>query len=271
MLCMGRRQFIGLLGGAAAMWPLAARAQQSAMPVIGFLDVRSPEAMGDRLRGFERGLGEAGYVEGDNIKTLYRWGENRIDQLPQLAADLVRRRVAVIVAGGGIAAIIAAKTATTTIPVVIIVSEDPVKLGLVKSIARPGGNLTGVNFFNSELMAKQLELLRELVPHAAAVAVFTNPANVNNFESTSRDIEPAARAMGLQIKLLRASTSREIDAAFAEFPRERPDAVFIGNDAFFNSRRVQLVQLAAHYRLPTIYSGREFRNWRADQLWDQYC
>jgi putative ABC transport system substrate-binding protein len=187
-----------------------------------------------------------------------RWGENRVDQLPELAADLVRRRVAVIVAGGGIAAIMAAKAATTTIPVVIIVAEDPVRLGLVKSLARPEGNLTGINFFNSELMAKQLELLRELVPQAVAVAIFANPANVTNFESTSRDIEPAARAMGLQIKLLRASTSREIDAAFAEFARERPDAVFIGNDAFFNSRRVQLVQLAAHYRLPTIYSGREY-------------
>ena len=253
---MNRREFITLLGGAAATWPLAARGQ--AMPVIGFLDVRSSEAMGDRLRGLRRGLVEAGYVEGDNITTLYRWGENRIDQLPELAADLVRRRVAVIVAGGGIAAIMAAKAATTTIPVVIIVSEDPVRLGLVKSLARPEGNLTGINFFNSELMAKQLELLRELVPQAVAVAVFANPANANNFETTSRDIEPAARAMGMQIKLLRASTSREIDAAFAEFARERPDAVFIGNDAFFNSRRVQLVQLAAHYRLPTIYSGREY-------------
>src|SRR5215468_2293193 len=252
-----RREFITLLGGAAA-WPLAARAQQPAIPVIGFLDARLPDAMADRLRGFRQGLGEAGYVEGDNVTILYRWAENRIDQLPELAAELVRRRVAVVIGSGGIAAILAAKAATATIPVVFIVSEDPVRLGLVKSLARPEGNLTGINFYNSELVAKQLELLRELVPQAIAVAVFVNPANANTFEATSRDIEPAARAMGLEIKLLRASTSREIDAAFAGLASERSDALFVGNDAFFNSRRVQLVQLAAHHRLPAIYSGREY-------------
>jgi putative ABC transport system substrate-binding protein len=179
-----RREFITLLGGTAAAWPLAARAQQS-MPVIGFLDARSPEAMADRLRGFRQGLGEAGYVEGDNVTILYRWGENKVDRPPELAAELVRRRVAVIIGSGGIHAIMAAKAATATIPVVFIVSEDPVRLSLVKSLARPEGNLTGINFYNSELVAKQMELLRELVPQAAAMAVFVNPASTNTFEATS--------------------------------------------------------------------------------------
>ena len=254
---MKRREFITLLGGAAA-WPLAARAQQPAIPVIGFLDARLPDAMTDRLRGFRQGLGEAGYVEGDNVTILYRWAENKVDRLPELAAKLVRRRVAVIIGSGGIPAIMAAKAATATIPVIFIVSEDPVRLGLVKSLARPEGNLTGINFFNSELVAKQLELLRELVPQAAAVAVLVNPASPNTSETTLRDSEPAARAMGLQIKIMRASAGREIDAAFATLAQERPDALFVGNDAFFNSRRVQLVQLAAHHRLPAIYSGREY-------------
>jgi putative tryptophan/tyrosine transport system substrate-binding protein len=252
-----RREFITLLSGASA-WPLTARAQQQATPVIGFVDARSPDAMADRLRGFRRGLAETGYVEGDNVTILYRWGENKVDRLPELAAELVGRRVKVIIGSGGIPAILAAKAATTAIPVVFIVSEDPVRLGLVKSLARPEGNLTGINFYNSELVAKQLELLRELAPRAVAVAVFVNPASANTFEATSRDIEPAARAMGLETKLLRASTSREIDAAFASLARERPNALFIGNDAFFNSRRVQFVQLAAHHRLPAIYSGREY-------------
>jgi putative ABC transport system substrate-binding protein len=252
-----RREFIATLGGVAA-WPLAARAQQPAMPLIGFLDARSPDAMADRLRGFRQGLGESGYVEGDNVAILYRWGENKLDRPSELAAEMVRRRVTVIIGSGGILAIMAAKAATATIPVVFIVSEDPVRLGLVKSLARPEGNLTGINFYNSELVAKQLELLRELVPQAAAVAVFVNPASTNTFEATLRDIEPASRAMGLKIKLLRASTSREIDAAFQALAAQLPDALFIGNDAFFNSRRVQFVQLAAHHRLPAIYSGREY-------------
>jgi putative ABC transport system substrate-binding protein len=255
---MRRREFIALVGGAAAAWPLAANAQQPAIPVIGFLDARLPDAMTDRLRGFRQGLGEAGYAEGDNVTILYRWGENKVDRLPELGAELVRRRVAVIIGSGGIPAIMAAKAATATIPVLFIVSEDPVRLGLVKSLARPEGNLTGINFFNSELVAKQLELLRELVPKAAAVAVLVNPASPNTFDATLRNIEPAARAMGLQIKIMRAGTGREIDAAFATLAQERPDALFVGNDAFFNSRRVQLVQLAAHHRLPAIYSGREY-------------
>src|SRR5262245_52488803 len=253
-----RREIIALLGGAAAAWPLAARAQQATMQVMGFLDARFPDAMADRLRGLRQGLGETGYVEGDNVTLLYRWAENKVDRLPELAAELVRRRVTALIASGGIAAILAAKAATATIPVIFIVSEDPVRLGLVKSLARPEGNLTGINFYNSELVAKQLELLRELVPQAVAVAVFVNPASTNTFEATLRDIEPAARALGLQIKLLRASTGRGIDVAFAALARERPDALFVGNDAFFNSRRVQFVQLAAHHRLPAIYSGREY-------------
>jgi len=255
---MKRREFITLLGGAAAAWPLAARAQQPAMPVIGFLDGRSPDAMADRLRGLRLGLGETGYAEGDNVTILYRWAENKLDRAPELAADLARRRISAVVASGGVPIILAAKAATATIPVLFIVSEDPVRLGLVKSLARPEGNLTGINFFNSELVAKQLELLRELVPQAVTVAVFVNPAGATTFETTLRDIEPAGRAMGLQLKIMRASSSREIDAAFAALARDRPDALFVGNDAFFNSRRVQLVQLAAHHRLPAVYSGREY-------------
>ncbi len=188
----------------------------------------------------------------------YRWAENQIDRLPALAAELVRRQVAVIAATGGPAAALAAKAATTTIPIVFIVAEDPVRLGLVASLARPGGNLTGINFFNGELAAKRLELLRELVPAATRVAVLVNPANAANTETTLRDVEPAARAMGLQIQVLNASTSREIDAAFATFVRERPDALFVGSDPFFTSRRVQLVHLAARHAVPATYSAREF-------------
>jgi putative tryptophan/tyrosine transport system substrate-binding protein len=255
---MRRRAFITLLGGAAAAWPLAARAQQPAMPAIGFLDTRSPDAMADRLRGFRQGLREIGYVEGDNATIVYRWAENKIDRVPELMADLIRRQAAVILAGGNIATIFAAKAATTTVPIVFIVPEDPVRLGLVTSLARPGGNLTGINFFNAELVAKQLELLHELLPRAARVAIFVNPTSVSNTESMERDAPPAARAMGLQIQFLRASTSQEIDTAFATFARELPDALFVGNDGFFNSRRVQFVHQASHHRLPAIYTGREF-------------
>jgi putative ABC transport system substrate-binding protein len=254
---MQRREFITLIGGAAAPWPLAASAQQTAMPVVGFLDLRSPDAMEGRLRGFRQGLRDTGNVEGDNVTIAYRWAENKVDRLPELVAELVRGRIAVIIASGGVAVAVAAKAATTTIPILFIVSEDPVRLGLVTSLARPSGNLTGVNFFNTELVAKQLELLRELLPRSARVAVFVNPASTTA-ETTLRDVEPAARALGLQIQVLGASTSREIDTTFATFARERPDALFISNDAFLNSRRVQLVQLAAHHRVPAIYSGREY-------------
>ena len=255
---MKRREFITLLGGAAAAWPLAARAQQTALPAVGFLDVRSPEAMGGRLRGFRQGLGETGYVEGDNVTIIYRWAENKIDRVPELMADLIRRQAAVILAGGNIAAVFAAKAATATVPILFIVPEDPVRLGLVTSLARPGGNLTGINFFNTELVGKQLELLHELLPRANRVAIFVNPASVTNTESMERDAPPAARAMGLQIQFLRASTSREIDTAFATFARELPDALFVHTDGFFNSRRVQFVHQASHHRLPAIYTGREF-------------
>ena len=228
------------------------------MPVIGFLDPRSPDALTERLRGFRQGLKETGYVEGDNVTILYRWAENQLDRLPALAAELARRPAAVIVASGGPGVALRAKAAITTIPIVFLAAEDPVRLGLVASLARPGGNLTGINFFSAELVAKRLELLRVLVPAATRVAVLVNPVNISNTESTLRDVEPAARAMGQQIQVLNASTSREIDAAFAPFVRERPDALFVGGDAFLDSRRVQLVQLANHHRVPATYSGREY-------------
>jgi putative tryptophan/tyrosine transport system substrate-binding protein len=252
-----RRDFITLLGGAAAAWPLAARAQQPAMPVVGFLNSTSPDMFADRLRGFHRGLKETGYVEGDNLTIVYRWAENQIDRLPALAAELVRRPVAVIATMGGAPSAFAAKAATTTIPIVFAVAEDPVRLGLVASLARPGGNLTGINYFSGELTAKRLELLRELVPAATRVAVLVNPANAVNAESIVRDVEPAARAMGLQIQVLNASTSQEINAAFATFVREQPDALFVGNDPFFTSRRVQLAALAARHAVPATYSAHE--------------
>jgi len=254
---MKRREFITLIGGAAAAWPLAARAQQP-MPVIGFLDRRSPDALADRLRAFRQGLKGAGYFEGENVATEYRWAENQLDRVPALAADLARRSVTVIVATGGAAVASVAKAATTTIPIVFLAAEDPVRLGLVASLARPGGNLTGINFFSAELVAKRLELLHELVPAATRVTVLVNPANVSNTESTLRDVEPAARAIGLQIQILNASTSREIDAAFASVVRGRPDAFFVSGDSFFDSRRVQLVHLATHHHVPATYSGREY-------------
>src|SRR5262245_46712553 len=213
---MNRREFLLLLGGAAAAWPLAARAQQPAMPVVGFLEPRSPDTIVDQfLRAFRQGLKDTGYVEGENIVIEYRWAENQLDRLPELADELVRRQVAVIVAAGGATTALAAKAATTTIPIVFIVSEDPVRVGLVASLGRPGGNLTGINFL-SALVAKRLELLRELVPAANRVAVFVNPTGPG-FEITLRDVEPAARAMGLQIQVLKASTSSEINVAFATF------------------------------------------------------
>jgi putative tryptophan/tyrosine transport system substrate-binding protein len=250
-----RREFITLLGGAAAVWPRAAGAQQPAMPVIGLLDQRSPDALADRLRGFRQGLKDAGFVEGQNAAIEYRWAENQVDRLPELAADLVRRQVAVIVAPAGLAPALAAKAATKTIPIVFVIADDPVRLGLVASLARPGGNLTGINFLSGELTAKRLELLRELMPSATRMAVLVNPANAENPE---REVETAARSIGLQIQTLNASTIREINAAFATFVRERPDAVFVGLDPFFNSRRIQLVQLAARYAIPASYPARDF-------------
>jgi putative ABC transport system substrate-binding protein len=203
-----RREFVGLLGGAAA-WPLAGHAQQ-AIPLVGFLHPTSPDSNADRLRGFHRGLREGGYVDGENVAILYRWAENHIDKLPELAADLVRRRVAVIVAAQGTASALAARAATTTIPIIFSVAEDPVRLGLVTSVARPGGNATGINFFSGELVAKRLELVRELTPAITRVAVLVNPSNASNTETTVRDAQAAGRAMGFNIQFLYASTSSEI-------------------------------------------------------------
>jgi ABC-type uncharacterized transport system substrate-binding protein len=252
-----RREFITLLGGAAAGWPLAARGQQPAMPVIGVLDPRSPDAVVERLRALRQGLKGTGYVDGENVAIVYRWGENQIDRLPALAAELIQRRVNLIVAVAP-SAILAAKAATTTTPIVFVVAQDPVGLGLVASVSRPGGFLTGVNFLNAELDAKRLELLHALVPGATRVDVLVNPADAANTQSTLRQVEPAGRAMGLQIRVLKASTSREIDAVFSDFGRERPDALFVGQAPFLAGRRVQLILQAAHHRVPASYAGREY-------------
>jgi ABC-type uncharacterized transport system substrate-binding protein len=253
---MKRREFITLFGGAAT-WPPAARAQQAAMPVIGFLNPTSPEALAEPMRGLRQGLKEAGYVESENVTIEYRWAENQVERLPALAAELVRRRVAAIVATGGVVSASAAKAATKTIPIVFNVADDPVRLGLVASLARPGDNVTGVSILAAELASKRLELLHELVPGAVRVAVFANPSNPAA-DVTLSALEAAARAMGLQIQLLNASTSREIDAAFATFVSERPDALFVTGEPFFNSRRVQLVLLAAVRRVPATFALRDF-------------
>jgi putative ABC transport system substrate-binding protein len=255
---MRRRKFITLVGGVAATWPLAVRAQQPAMPVVGFLNYQSPDTIGDLLRAFRQGLKDTGYVEGENVAIVYRFAENQVDRLPALAADLIGRRVAVIATSGGPPSAFVAKAATTTIPIVFTINEDPVKLGLVASLARPGGNLTGINFFNAELVAKRLELLRELVPGATRVAVLINPANVTTAASTLRDVEVAAPALGLQFKILNASTSAEINEAFAALARDRADALFVGGDAFFFIRRVQLVNLSSRHGIITTYSSRDF-------------
>ena len=255
---MRRRDFITLIGTAAAAWPLAARAQKTEKPVIGFLDGRLPDALANRLPGFHRGLREAGYVEGENVTVLYRYAENQLDRLPALADELTRRPVAVIVASGGPNVISAAKKATTTIPIVFLSGEDPARLGLVASLARPGGNLTGINFFNRELVGKQLGFLRELVLSANRIAVLVNPASTVVTETTLREAEITARVKELKIQVVHASTSREIDAAFAAFERDRPDALFVAADPFFNSRRLQLSLLAMRHAVPAIYSGREY-------------
>jgi len=254
---MKRREFMTLLGGAAA-WPVSARAQPPTMPVIGFLDPRSPDALADRLRAFHRGLKDAGYIERENVAIEYRWAENQMDRLSALAAELVGLRVGVIISPGGLASTLAAKQATTTIPIVFAISDDPVRLGLVASLARPGGNLTGINFVAGEVTAKRLEILREMVPTATRVAVLVNPANAANAETTLKEVEAAARTIGLKIQVLNASTSREIDAAFATLGRERSDVLLVGIDPFFNSRRVQLVHLATLHKLPASYAARDF-------------
>jgi putative ABC transport system substrate-binding protein len=252
---MKRREFVALVGGAAAAWPFAAPAQQPSTPVIGFLNPASLDTFADDLRAFHRGLKEGGHVEGENLAVVYRWADNQFDRLPALAADLVQRQVAVIatIAGGALAA----KAATTTIPIVFITGEDPVRRGLVASLARPGGNLTGINFFSAELAAKRLELLRELVPAATRLAVLVNPAGPAA-ERALRDVEPAARAMGLQIQVHNASSSLEINAVFASLARERPDALFVASDPLFSSRRAQLVNLASRHAMPATFASRDF-------------
>jgi putative ABC transport system substrate-binding protein len=242
-----RREFITLLGSAAAAWPLAARAQQPAVPVIAFVTDRSPE---DSVRfgtAFHKGLSETGVIDGQNATVEYHWLDGQYDQLPLLMADLVRRRVAVIAAPGSAPAL-AAKSATNTIPIIFGVAEDPVKLGLVDSFARPGGNATGANFVIGEVVSKQLGLLHELLPKAVRIAVLVNPGNATNAESTSRDARVAARTLGLQAEVIEAGAVDEIDAAFAKLARDQPDALFVGADAFLASRRVQLAILAARAR-----------------------
>jgi putative tryptophan/tyrosine transport system substrate-binding protein len=257
---MRRRQFITLLGGAAvwplAAWPVAVRAQQPAMPVVGFITARSAEGSAQFGAAFRRGLEEIGYVH-QNVTVEYHWLDGRYDRLPSLMADLVRRRVAII-AAHNTAVTLAAKTATQTIPIVFQVGEDPVKLGLVTSLARPGGNATGINFFTSELVAKRLGLLHDLVPKAVRIAVLVNPGNATGTESTLREVEPAATALGLQIQVLNASTSREIEAILAALGHERADALFVAGDGFFASRRVQFAVLAVRHAIPAIYSTREY-------------
>jgi ABC-type uncharacterized transport system substrate-binding protein len=252
---MKRRSFITLLGGAGA-WPLAARAQQPAMPVIGFLYGASPDPVAQRLRAFRQGLKDSGYVEGENVAIEYRWAESQFDRLPEMVADLIRRQVTVIAALNTVAAV-AAKAASTTIPIVFSSGEDPVRLGLVASLARPGGNATGINQVIGEVTAKRLGLLHELVPTANRVGVLVNPADVLT-ETTLRDVQPAARAIGLQIQVVNASTSGEIDAAFAAFVREQVDALFIGPGGFFSSRRVHIANQAMRHGIPATYSQREY-------------
>jgi ABC-type uncharacterized transport system substrate-binding protein len=246
---MNRREFITLLGG-APMWPLVAHTQQT-MSVIGIL---APVSTNEDF--FRQGLKQAGFEEGENVSILYRFAENEIDRLPGLADDLARRRVAVIAALGH-PAVFAAKAATTTIPIVFVAGEDPVKLGFVARLARPGGNLTGVNMFATEMSAKRLQLLRELVPSTARMAVLVDPASPTTAETTLRDLEPAARAMGLQIQVLHASNSQEINAAFATFLRERPDALFVSTGPLFTARRVQLATLAARHMVPMTSGNRQ--------------
>jgi len=252
-----RREFITLLGGAAVAWPLAAHAQQQAMPVIGFVDGREPDSLRERLRGMRQGLKDTGYVEGENVAIVYRYAENQSERLPELAAELVQRRVSVIIASGGPAITFAAKAATTAIPIVFLISSDPVGLGLVTSVARPGGNLTGVNFLNRDLTSKRLELLRAMMPAATRLALLMNPKGPWA-ESMVQDVELAARSLGLQVRVLKASTSAEIDAAFASIAADRPDVLLAAEDPFYNTRRLQLSLLAMRHGIPAAFSGREY-------------
>jgi putative tryptophan/tyrosine transport system substrate-binding protein len=253
---MRRREFIALVGGTTFAWPLTTRAQQPALPVVGFINGGSADTSATRVFAFRKGLNETGYVEGQNVTVEYHWLEGHYDRLPALLADLVRRQVTVIATPSNVPTL-AAKAATATIPIVFGVGEDPVRLGLVASLARPGGNATGINFFNSEVAAKRLRLLHDLVPKAVRVAVFLNPANASSPESL-RDVQQAAPIIGLQIQILNASTIGEIDAAFATLARERPDALFVAGDAFFLYRRLQFATLTARDRIPATYAQSDF-------------
>jgi putative ABC transport system substrate-binding protein len=251
---IGRREFLAGLGGSTAAWPLTARAQPRDLPVIALVNGGSADASEGYAMAFRKGLGEAGYAEGRNARVEYHWLNGQFNSVPALMADMVRRHVAVITTPVSMAAALAAKAATATIPIVFGISQDPVKFGLVDSLARPGGNATGINFLNRELDAKRLALLHELVPNAAHVAVLLNSANPTNAESTERNVQEAARGLDLQHHFIYASTSQEIDAAFATLARERPDALVVTGDAFFTARRVQLANLAARHKIPAIYS-----------------
>jgi putative ABC transport system substrate-binding protein len=253
-----RREFIFTFGGGAAAWPLAAGAQQPAMPVIGFVHVGSADAIARFVAAFREGLNEAGYVEGQNVTVEYHGLEGQYDRLPAVMSDLVHRQVAVIVTPGGAIHALAAKAATATIPIVFGIGEDPVQLGLVATLARPGGNATGINSFSREVATKRLRLLCDLVPKAARIAVLVNPTNTATAEPTIRDVHEVATTIGLQIQILKAATIGEIDAAFATLARERPDALYVAPDSFFTSRRGQLATLTARDRLPAAYSQREF-------------
>jgi putative tryptophan/tyrosine transport system substrate-binding protein len=252
---MRRREFISLLGGAAA-WPLVAGAQQPALPVVGFLNSASPEGYAPMVTAFSQGLKQTGYVEGQNVAMEFRWAEGHYDLLPELAAELVRRQVAVIAAGGPPAAL-AAKAATSTIPIVFTSGTDPVKLGLVSSFNRPGGNITGVHLFLSELNTKKLALLRDLLPQAKVIGLLLNPT-AENAEPQSRDLRAAGQALGFQIQRVNASSDREFESAFATLVEQRVDALVVGSDPFLNSRRDQLVALAARHAIPAVYEVREF-------------
>jgi putative tryptophan/tyrosine transport system substrate-binding protein len=255
---MRRREFITLLSSAATAWPLAARAQQPAMPVVAFVTPSERDSFPPHyVAAFRKGLSDTGYIEGQNVSVEYHWLEGRYDRLPALMADLVRRQVAVIATPGGSLAALAAKAATATIPIVFGVAENPVSTGLVANLARPGGNATGINFFLGEVVAKRLGLLHELVPKAVRLGVLVNPANGLTAEATLRDIPEAARTLGLQVQVLKASTGPEIDAGFSAMVRDRADALFIAPDAFFVSRRVQFATLAARDRVPTSCANRE--------------
>jgi ABC-type uncharacterized transport system substrate-binding protein len=254
---IGRRKFIMLLGGAAAAWPLAVRAQQPALPVIGFLGSASPEPWTPYVTAFHAGLLAKGYMDGRNVTIAFRWAAGQYNSLPAMAAELVRQKVAVLVSTGGEPTIRAAMAATTTIPIVFTIGEDPVKLGLVASLSRPGGHVTGVNIFTAAIQAKRLGLLRDMVPTAMLIGALVNPSNPPSASQT-KEIQEAARAVGQDIRMLHATTERELDAAFASLPQLHAGALLVASDPFFNSRRDYVVALAARHGVPAIYEQSVF-------------